>query len=77
MNKLSELGKFSSVDTTGKKQTRTVPRKQQTGIICYQLPEVAHQLRILAAEQNKTQQALLAEGLNAVFLKYGKPAIAS
>jgi hypothetical protein len=32
---------------------------------------------ILAAEQNKTQQALLAEGLNAVFLEYGKPAIAS
>lgn len=77
MNKLAELGKFSSIDTAPKKQTRAVPRKQQKGIICYQLPEVAQLLRIIAAEQNKTQQALLAEGLNAMFLKYGKPAIAS
>jgi hypothetical protein len=77
MTDLSGLGKFSSVDATPKKKTRKVPRKQQTGIICYQMPEVAQQLRIVAAEQNKTQQALLAEGLNTVFVKYGKPPIAS
>ena len=73
----SQLGTFSSVDITVKKQTRKAPRKQQTGIIMYQLPEVAQMLRVLAAEQNKTQQALLAEGLNAVFTKYGKPPLAS
>jgi hypothetical protein len=76
-SKLSDLGKLSSVDPAPKKKTRNVPRKQQTGIICYQLPEVAQMLRIVAAEQNKTQQALLAEALNAVFVKYGKPPIAS
>jgi hypothetical protein len=74
---LSQLGKFSSVDTTIKKQTRKVRRKQHTGIIMYQLPEVAQIRRVLAAEQNKTQQALLSEGLNAVFTKYGKPPLVS
>jgi hypothetical protein len=73
---LSDLGKLQHRHRT-QKRTRKVPRKQQTGIICYQLPDVAYQLRIVAAEQNKTQQALLAEGLNVVFVKYGKPPIAS
>jgi tRNA G26 N,N-dimethylase Trm1 len=77
MSDLSDLGKLSSIDTAVRKVTRKIPRKQQTGIICYQLPEVAQMLRVLAAEQNKTQQALLAEGLNAVFTKYGKPPLAS
>jgi tRNA G26 N,N-dimethylase Trm1 len=77
MSDLSDLGKLSSVDTAVRKVTRKIPRKQQAAMICYQLPEVAHQLRIIAAEQSKTQQALLAEGLNAVFIKYGKPPIAS
>lgn len=37
--------------------------------------DVKKQLRILAAEQSKTIQRLLAEALNDTFEKYGKPAI--
>jgi hypothetical protein len=33
------------------------------------LPEVVQMLRIVAAEENKTRQALLAEAQNAVFVK--------
>jgi hypothetical protein len=76
-NNLSDLGRLSSVDLGAKRKVGKVPRRQLKAMICYQLPEVQQMLKIVAAEQNKTQQALLAEGLNAVFLKYGKPAIAS
>ena len=34
------------------------------------------QLRILAAEQDTTQQALMAEALNLLFARHGKPPIA-
>ncbi len=38
--------------------------------------EVQRALRILAAEEGTTIQALLAEGINTVFAKRGKPEIA-
>ena len=40
-------------------------------------PEVKKQLRILAAERSTTIQDLLAEALNDLFAKNGKPEIAS
>ena len=39
-------------------------------------PEVQTALKIAAAEQRTTVQALLAEGINAVFARLGKPQIA-
>ncbi len=39
--------------------------------------EVQRALRILAAEESTTIQALLAEGINTVFARRGKPEIAS
>lgn len=39
--------------------------------------EVQRALRIIAAEEGTTMQALLAEGINTVFAKRGKPEIAS
>lgn len=42
----------------------------------WQTPEAVRQLRILAAEEGTTIQALMAEGLNYIFAKYGKPQIA-
>lgn len=39
--------------------------------------EVQRQLRIIAAEESVTIQALLAEGLNTLFAKRGKPEIAA
>jgi len=38
-------------------------------------PEVAKQLKILAAEEETTNQALLEEALNLLFIKKGKKAI--
>jgi hypothetical protein len=35
--------------------------------------EVAQALRLLAAEQDREQQELLAEALNMLFERYGKP----
>ena len=42
----------------------------------WQPPDAVRQLRILAAERDTTMQALMAEGLNMVFAKYGKSQIA-
>ena len=39
-------------------------------------PEVQTALKIVAAEERTTIQALLAEGINTVFAKRGKPEIA-
>lgn len=39
-------------------------------------PEVQIALKVLAAEERTTLQALLAEGINTVFAKRGKPEIA-
>jgi Antitoxin-like ribbon-helix-helix len=43
----------------------------------YQAPEAVRQLKILAAKEGSTIQALTAEGLNLLFAKYGKPTIAT
>jgi hypothetical protein len=43
----------------------------------YQAPEAVRQLKILAAEQGSTIQALTAEALNMLFAKYGKPTVAT
>jgi hypothetical protein len=40
-------------------------------------PEVSRALKITAAEESTTVQALLAEAINGVFAKRGKPEIAN
>jgi hypothetical protein len=42
----------------------------------WQTPEAVKQLRIMAAEEETTSQALIAEALNLLFSKRGKPPIA-
>lgn len=42
----------------------------------YQTAEAVKQTKLLAIEQDTTMQALLAEALNLLFQKYGKPTIA-
>jgi hypothetical protein len=39
-------------------------------------PEVAQQIKVMAAAESKTVQLLLAEALNDLFAKYGKPQLA-
>lgn len=40
-------------------------------------PEVRYQLRLLAAEQNRTMESMLAEALNLLFASYKKAEIAT
>ena len=51
-------------------------RKGKSNVTGYFPPEVKKQLRLLAAEHDRTIQNLLAEALNDLFAKNGKPEIA-
>src|SRR6266481_1464040 len=51
-------------------------RAHKSNVTGYFPPAVKKQLRLLAAEHDTTIQALLAEALNELFAKYGKPEIA-
>jgi hypothetical protein len=55
----------------------SAPKRNKAGLLTMHDPAVLRQLKTLAAEQGTTQQKLVAEGLNMVFVKYGKPPIAS
>ena len=51
-------------------------RESKTNVTAYFPPIVKKQLRLLAAEEDTTIQELLAEALNDLFAKRGKPEIA-
>ncbi len=51
-------------------------RTGKVAIAAYFEPEVRKQLAIMAARQEKTQAALMAEALNMLFEHYGESAIA-
>jgi hypothetical protein len=51
-------------------------RQGKSNVTGYFPPEVKKQLRVIAAEEDKTIQQLLGEALNGLFSKYGKAEIA-
>jgi hypothetical protein len=51
-------------------------RANKVNLTGYFPPEVKKQLRMMCAEQDKTIQQILAEALNDLFAKHGKPEIA-
>ena len=56
---------------------KTAPsRHGKKNISGYFAPEVHRQLRIIAAEEDKTLQEVLADALNALFQRKGRPPIA-
>ena len=55
-------------------QPRRVGTKAITGHFA---PEVRAQLKVLAAEQGRTMEDMMAEGLNMLFAAYCKPEIAA
>ena len=57
-------------------QPRKPSRIGKRNVTAYFHPEVAQQLRRLAAERDTTHQNLIGEALNLLFAKYGKPALA-
>ena len=59
------------------RKAQSASRDGKSFIGGYFPPEVARQVRILAAEQGTTIQLLTAEALNHLFAAYGKPQIAS
>lgn len=60
-----------------KKRGKGQSRDGKLAIISWQAPAVRKQFQHLAIEQETTQQDLLAEALNMLFTKHGKPPIAS
>lgn len=60
----------------GAGKAQSASRAGKSFIGGYFPPEVARQMRILAAEQDTTIQLLTAEALNHLFAVYGKPQIA-
>lgn len=61
----------------GKAQKPSAPSRKGTKAVGGHFPhEVARQLKILGAENDRTNQSLLAEALNLLFEKYGKAPIA-
>jgi len=59
--------------TVSRKPLSRQGKKALTG---YFAPEVLKQLKVMAAAEDTTIQALLAEALNELFKKHGKPHIA-
>ena len=51
-------------------------RQQKKSVNAFIDPAAAKQLKVLAAEIEKTQQAIFIEALNDVFIKYGKKPLA-
>lgn len=69
----------SGLDKSKSDDERAVRSSSRSGkffIGGYFPPEVAKQMRILAAEQDSTIQLFTAEALNHLFAAYGKPRIA-
>jgi hypothetical protein len=62
----------------GRTSTKAVPPSRTGRVLvgAHYAPEVQTALKIIAAEERTTMQALLAEGINAVFAKRHKPEIA-
>lgn len=65
------------VEKSTSNKASTQPSRIATRPITVHFPQaVRDQLKILAIEEGKTLQSLIAEGFNDLFAKYGKPEIA-
>ena len=58
------------------KSNQPPSRRGKKALTAYFEPEVLKQLKLLAAAEDKTIQGLLAEAINELFKKYGRPHIA-
>jgi len=70
----AQSGKLGSRAKAGKSDKPS--RAGRVAFASWQTVETVRQLRILAAEQGTTLQALTAEALNLLFTKYRKPPLA-
>ena len=69
----------TAVNTAVAPQAEPQPQPKATAtkaITGHYPPQVRYQLKLLAAEQGRTMEDMLAEGLNRLFAAYNKPEIA-
>ena len=73
----TEMSSFPPIDTVSQTPRRIAKTRVGTKQIAAHFPEdVAWQLRGLAVERKTTVQNLMAEALNDLFAKHGKPEVA-
>lgn len=70
--------KKNDLRTEGQGGNASLPpsRRGKRALTGYFDPEVIKQLKLLAAAEDKTMQALMSEAINELFKKYGRPHIA-
>jgi hypothetical protein len=78
---LGATGVFATVPKPNQREidTKAAPRPDRVGrapLPFWATSPAKKQLRMLAAENDTTQQDLMTEALNMLFAKYGKPPIA-
>jgi hypothetical protein len=73
--KLSDLALIGGVATKPEVKPKET-RENQKAIITWHNKAVRAQLKQIGIEQEKSQQKLIAEALNMLFVKYGKGPIA-
>jgi|EndMetStandDraft_8_1072994.scaffolds.fasta_scaffold1357089_1 hypothetical protein len=70
-----ELNKLSGKASAEERQEKPSRREKKT-LMSWHDAAVVRQLKAIAFEHEKTQQALIQEALNLLFAKYGKDQIA-
>jgi hypothetical protein len=73
---LSDLAHVGGVVPPKPDAKKKEPRENQKAIISWHNKAVRAQLKQIGIEQEKSQQKLIAEALNMLFVKYGKGPIA-
>ena len=77
LTQFDRKGETSSVAAeTARRSTKAPSREGTVQIAAFFPEEVWAQLKVLAAEQRRDMQDLLAEALNLIFVQYGKAEIA-
>lgn len=71
-----EKDKLQLTQEDGSKTILPPSRQGKKALTGYFDPEVIKQLKVLAAAEDKTMQSLMAEAINELFKKYGRPHIA-
>lgn len=73
-----EEARPAKTKATTKRSAQPAAKSREGRVVLgsYQTTETVKQTKLLAIENDTTMQALLAEALNLLFQKYGKPTIA-
>lgn len=77
LERLNPLRKTPQPTATSTPYPVPPSRKNRKALTTWQDEVALKQLKLIATETGVSQQALIAEGLNYVLTKYGKPAVAT